>query len=175
MDELFFNNFSKIDGTNRFSINAGTYCMFSNLTFLFVWTNVYYSYCKMTPILISDNRFLSSELDLRVLDVFSTNASSLMPRRQPVPSSCAWPCHATCLTLLIGAVAEALGTFGFLCLCWFFVSNWRTKTNSFFSLNATAGSAVFVCHCGGCVVGNGSVRQPVFHLLWSASRCPQEQ
>lgn len=66
MDELFFNNFSKIDGTNRFSINAGTYCMFSNLTFLFVWTNVYYSYCKMTPVLISDNRFLSSELDLRV-------------------------------------------------------------------------------------------------------------
>lgn len=99
MDELFFNNFSKIDGTNRFSINAGTYCVFSNLTFLFVWTNVYYSYRKMTPLLISDNRFLSSELDLRVSDMISTNAFSLMPRRQTARGS-RWPCDVMWAALL---------------------------------------------------------------------------
>lgn len=142
MDELFFNNFSKIDGTNRFSINAGTYCMFSNLTFLFVWTNVYYSYCKMTPILISDNRFLSSELDLRALDMISTNALSPMLQRQPVPSSCVRPCDATCVTFLVGAVAEARCTFGFLCLCSFFILKWTTKPNVVFFLKK--------CHCWSC-------------------------
>ena len=86
----------------------------------------------MTPILISDNRFLSSELDLRVLDMISTNASSPMLQRQPVPSSCVWLCDAMCITLLTGAVAEALRTFGFLLLCWFFILNWTTKNNVFF-------------------------------------------
>lgn len=175
MDELFFNNFSKIDGTNRFSINAGTYCMFSNLTFLFVWTNVYYSYCKMTPILISDNRFLSSELDLRILDTISTNALSLMLQRQPVPSSCIRPCDVTCVTFLVGAVAEACCTFGFLCLCRFFILKWTTKPNVVFFKNATAGPAVFVCHCSGCVAGNRAARSPVPHFLGSTSQHPQEQ
>lgn len=46
----------------------------------------------MTPLLISDNRFLSSELDLRVSDMISTNAFSLMPRRQTARGS-RWPCN----------------------------------------------------------------------------------
>lgn len=99
MDELFFNNFSQVDGTNRFSVNAVTERVFSNLAFLFVWTNVYYSSCKMTPILISENRFefragsqgLGCDSQ-KCLEPDAAEAASAQLHFQP--------CHATCVMLL---------------------------------------------------------------------------
>lgn len=162
MDELFFNNFSIIDGTNRFSINAGTYCVFSNLTFLFVWTNVYYNHCEMTPILISDNRFLSSELDLRILDMIFTNTVRPVLQRQIVP----WPRDTTRIVLLIGAVAEARCALASLSLCWFLLLHWRTIPNALFF-------SFLIWHCWPC----SCPLSPLWLCCgkWRATRLPLPQ